>query len=146
MGNFIATYLDKLTLVVLLVIPVNFVLGLAKSVGSGFNWGIALRGFFETIKKLIGVSALLVGYYVLKDVDMLAIAYSPIAFFIVGLSTVYHLNSCLVNSADLIGLKDVAVLSALDMKFKELLGKLPWTEEPTVETSAELEHLMNEEV
>ena len=115
--------MDKLILFIFAIIVVNFLVGVVKSVGKDFNIQLFWQGFGSVIKKEIALALLVYGYFYLDGVEVLAIAYAPIFFFIAGLSTVYHTNSALINICHLLELDDVAVLQDLDDLLKKLKGK-----------------------
>lgn len=112
--------MEKIVIIILGSVIVNFALGTLKAIGQGFDFKLFFNGLGEVIKREIALLALLGFYWYFQDVEVLDLAYAPIAWFIVGLSTVYHLNSSLVNICALLGLEDVKVLGELDEKFKEL--------------------------
>lgn len=113
----------KLEYIILGAIVGNYLFGMISHVGVDFSIQIALKGLWEMIKKLIGVGALYVGYIYTQDVEVLGIAYSVVAWSLLGLVGVYNLNSFLLNATNLSGIKNVKILKDLDDKFKELIGK-----------------------
>ena len=112
--------MEKIIIVILGSVIANYLLGTVKAFGKGFSWKLFFNGLGEVVKREIALVALLGFYWYFQDVEVLDLAYAPIAWFIAGLSTVYHLNSALVNICSLLGLEDVKVLGELDEKFKEL--------------------------
>ncbi len=129
----------KLEIIIVGAIVGNYIFGMISHIGIDFSIQIALKGLWEMIKKLIGVGALYVGYIYTQDVEVLGIAYSVVAWSLLGLVGVYNLNSFLLNATNLSGIKNVKILKDLDDKFKELIGKdYPFGIEPEeVETSIE---------
>lgn len=101
----------------------NYLFGMISHIGIDFSIRIALNGLWETIKKIVGASALYVGYIYTQDIEVLGIAYSVVAWSLLGLVGVYNLNSFLLNATNLSGIKDVKILKDLDDKFKELINK-----------------------
>lgn len=112
--------MEKIILVILGSVVANYLLGTVKAFGKGFKWELFFNGLVDVLKREIALVSLLGFYWYFADVQVLDIVYAPIAFFIAGLSTVYHVNSALVNICALLGLEDVKVLGELDEKFKEL--------------------------
>ena len=125
--------LDILIQFIFIVVLVNYFLGVLKAVGRGFDYKIALNGLGEVIKKEIVLAIFVVGYFWLKEVEVLGIIYSVVLLFIASLSTVYHANSAIINGANMLGLEDVAVLDELDHKFKELKQKKFFAEGSDIE-------------
>lgn len=123
--------MEKIILVILGSIVANYLLGTIKAVGKGFSWKLFFNGLVVVIQREIALGSLLGFYWYFTDVQVLEIAYAPIAFFIAGLSTIYHLNSALVNICALLGLENVKVLGELDDKFKELMNKSFFKKEGT---------------
>lgn len=113
----------KLEIIIIGAIIGNYWFGMISHIGVDFSIQIALQGLWEMIKKLIGVGALYVGYIYTQDVEVLGIAYSVVAWSLLGLVGVYNLNSFLLNATNLSGIKNVKILKDLDDKFKELLNK-----------------------
>lgn len=123
--------MEKIILVILGSVFANYLLGTIKAVGKGFSWKLFFNGLVDVVKREIALVSLLGFYWYFADVQVLEIAYAPIAFFIAGLSTIYHLNSALVNICALLGLENVKVLGELDDKFKELMNKSFFKKEGT---------------
>lgn len=123
--------MEKIILVILGSVVANYLLGTIKAVGKGFSWKLFFNGLVVVIQREIALVSLLGFYWYFADVQVLEIAYAPIAFFIAGLSTIYHLNSALVNICALLGLENVKVLGELDDKFKELMNKSFFKKEGT---------------
>ena len=113
----------KLEYIILSAIVGNYLFGMISHNGVDFSIRIALNGLWETIKKIIGAGALYIGYIYTQDIEVLGIAYSVVAWSLLGLVGVYNLNSFLLNATNLSGIKDVKVLKDLDDKFKELINK-----------------------
>lgn len=123
--------MEKIILVILGSVIANYLLGTVKAFGKGFSWKLFFNGLVVVIQREIAIVSLLGFYWYFADVQVLEIAYAPIAFFIAGLSTIYHLNSSLVNICALLGLENVKVLGELDDKFKELMNKSFFKKEGT---------------
>ena len=122
----------KIEYIIIGAIIGNYLFGMISHIGVDFSIQIALKGFWETIKKLIGAGALYAGYIYTQDVEVLGIAYSVVAWSLLGLVGVYNLNSFLLNATNLSGIKNVKILKDLDDKFKELIGKdYPFGVEPS---------------
>jgi len=115
--------MEKIVIIILGVVLANFILGTITHLGKDFSFKVFVLGLFEVIKKQIALLSLIAFYVYFGDVEIIDVIYAPIAMFIALLSTVYHLNSCLVNICSLLGLEDVKVLGELDKKFKELMNK-----------------------
>ena len=113
----------KLEIIIVGAIIGNYLFGMISHIGVDFSIQIAVNGLWEMIKKLIGVGALYVGYIYTQDVEVLGIAYSVVAWSLLGLVGVYNMNSFLLNATNLSGIKNVKILKDLDDKFKELIGK-----------------------
>jgi len=113
----------KIEYIIVGAIVGNYLFGMISHIGVDFSIQIALQGLWETIKKLIGASALYVGYIYTRNVEVLGIAYSVVAWSLLGLVGVYNMNSFLLNATNLSGIKDVKILKDLDDKFKELIKK-----------------------
>ena len=113
----------ELEIIIVGAIIGNYLFGMISHIGIDFSIQIALKGLWETIKKLIGASALYAGYIYTQDVEVLGIAYSVVTWSLLGLVGVYNMNSFLLNATNLSGIKDVKILKDLDDKFKELIGK-----------------------
>ena len=133
---------NKFIVLVLGSVGINFILGVAKSAFVDFKWSLAFNGLVSVLKAWIGILVLLLAYFYIDGMEVLGIFYSAIAFFLVGLSTVYYINSSLINACELIGLHDVKILVDLDMKFKELLKK---GLDEQIDLSAEQKHLAENE-
>jgi hypothetical protein len=116
----------KLELVILGAIIGNYLFGMISHIGVDFSLKIAFVGLWETIKKIIGASALWVGYIYTQDVEIIGVAYSVVAWTLLGFVGAYNLNSFLLNATNLSGLQNVKVLQELDDKLKELIGKGGW--------------------
>ena len=121
----------KLEIIIVGAIIGNYWFGMISHIGVDFSIQIALKGLWEMIKKLIGVGALYAGYIYTQNVEVLGIAYSVVAWSLLGLVGVYNMNSFLLNATNLSGIKDVKILKDLDDKFKELIKKeMPFGIEP----------------
>ena len=122
----------KIEYIIVGAIVGNYLFGMISHIGIDFSIQIALKGLWETIKKLIGASALYVGYIYTQNVEVLGIAYSVVAWTLLGFVGAYNLNSFLLNATNLSGIKNVKILKDLDDKFKELIGKdYPFGVEPS---------------
>lgn len=111
--------MGKIVIIILGSVLVNFALGTLKAFGKGFDFKLFFNGLGGVVKKEIALVVLILAYQYFGDVEVIDIVYAPIFYFIASLSTVYHLNSALVNICALLGLEDVKVLGELDEKFKE---------------------------
>ena len=135
---------NKFIVLVFGTVFVNFILGVVKSAFVDFKFGKMFDGLISVLKAWIGIFVLIVGYYYIADLEVLGVGYSAISFFLIGLSTIYYANSCLINASDLIGLHDVQVLVDLDVAFKKLLKK-GLNDEGKLDLSAETKHLLDNE-
>lgn len=115
--------MEKIVYIILLSVVVNFALGTLKAFGKGFDLKLFFIGLGEVVKKEVALVSLILAYQYFGDVEVINIAYAPIFYFIASLSTIYHINSSLVNVCALLGLENVKVLGELDDKFKELMNK-----------------------
>ena len=115
--------MEKIIYIILLAVLVNFALGTLKEVGKGFEFKLFFNGLGGVVKKEIALIVLILAYQYFGDVEVINLAYAPIFYFIASLSTIYHINSALVNVCAMLGLENVKVLGELDEKFKELMNK-----------------------
>lgn len=115
--------MEKIYLVILGSVVVNYLLGVLIHINRDFNFKKLSLGLFVLIKKEIALIVVIFGYLYLEDVVILNVMYSAIFYFIALLSVVYHLNSILLNVCNMLGFKNVRVIGELDEKFKELMNK-----------------------
>lgn len=123
--------MEKIVIIILCSVLVNFALGTLKAFGKGFDFKLFFNGLGGVVKKEIALVVLILAYQYFGDVEVIDIVYAPIFYFIAALSTVYHINSGLVNVCALLGLEKVKVLGELDDKFKELMNKSFFKKEGT---------------
>jgi cell division protein FtsX len=132
----------ELEIIIVGAIVGNYLFGVISHIGKDFSIKVALQGLWETIKKLIGASALWIGWQYTQDVEIIGVAYSVVAWTLLGFVGAYNLNSFLLNATNLSGLENVAILKQLDDRLKGLIGKE--VELSKVDYSAEITHLMGE--
>ena len=123
--------MEKIVIIILGSVLVNFALGTLKAFGKGFDFKLFFNGLGGVVKKEIALLVLIFAYQYFGDVEVIDIVYAPIFYFIAGLSGIYHINSALVNVCALLGLENVKVLGELDDKFKELMNKSFFKKEGT---------------
>lgn len=116
----------KLELIIAGAIIGNYLFGVISHIGKDFSIKVALQGLWATVKKLIGAIALWIGYQYTQDVEIIGVAYSVVAWTLLGFVGAYNLNSFLLNATNLSGLENVKILQELDDKLKELIGKSGW--------------------
>lgn len=121
----------KTEYIIIFAIIGNYLFGVINHIGVDFSIQVALDGLWSTIKKLIGAAALYFGYLYTQDVEIIGVAYSVVAWTLLGFVGAYNLNSFLLNASNLSGIKDTKILKDLDDRFKNLVGKsFPYGIEP----------------
>ena len=113
----------KIEYIIIGAIIGNYLFGVINHIGKDFSIKVALDGLWATIKKLIGAAALYLGYVYTQDIEIIGVAYSVVAWALLGFVGAYNLNSFLLNATNLSGIKNVKILKDLDDKLKELIGK-----------------------
>ncbi len=113
----------ELIIILLSIIAANIVLGTVKAIGNNFSFSKFGEGALDAIKTAVAVFALHLGYIYLTGIEFIGMVYSPIAFFFLGLTGVYYMNSCLRNISMIIfKTEDIQILKELDEWFKQKLG------------------------
>jgi len=116
--------MEKLLLLIILgSVIANYLLGVIKSIGNGFDPKLFWKGLMNLIKREIALLFIIGTYIIFKDIDLFGILYTPIAYFLLTLSTVYFVNGLLVNACSILGFENIKVLSELDNEFKKLMNK-----------------------
>lgn len=130
------------------VILANYILGVVKSLGIDFSTSRAVMGLLEVFKKVVAVSAIYFAYFYLQGIPTLGDVFTPLAWAVLGLIGLYHLNSGLLNATKMAGIEKLVILDDFDAYVKKLMGKsnpslIPQLSE--VDLTIESAHLLQEE-